>query len=44
MIKLIRGLDPNLYNPIVFVHADTDTKSMAHLRESDVFVDAKGVV
>ncbi|KAK8816165.1 hypothetical protein WA556_001110 [Blastocystis sp. ATCC 50177/Nand II] len=36
MIKLIRGLDPNLYNPIVFVHADTDTKSMAHLRESNV--------
>ena len=37
MIKLIRGLDPNLYNPIVFVHADTDTKSITHLKEMDVF-------
>ena len=36
MIHLIKGLDPALYNPIVFVYAETDTKSIAYLEECDV--------
>lgn len=42
MINLIKGLDPALYNPVVFVHAETDTKSLAHLKENDVVVAVLG--
>ena len=38
MISLIRNLDSNQFAPIVFVHADTDTKSPVYLAESKVVV------
>lgn len=38
MISLIRNLDPSHYAPIVFVHAESDTKSPVYLAESKVIV------
>lgn len=36
MITLIKGLDSDHYNPMVFVCADTDKKSMEHVEASNV--------
>ena len=38
MISLIRNLDTKQFAPIVFVHANTDTKSPLYLSESKVVV------
>ena len=38
MISLIRNLNSSQFAPIVFVHADTDTKSPIYLAESSVVV------
>lgn len=36
MITLIKGLSDDHYNPMVFVCADTDKKSMEHVEASNV--------
>ena len=38
MISLIKGLSVELYNPFVFVHANTDTNSMKYLEKADVLI------
>lgn len=44
MISLVKGLDHNLYDPVVFVHADTDRKSMERVREANVWISIRYIV
>lgn len=38
MISLIKGFNVELYNPFVFVHANTDTNSMKYVEKADVLI------
>ena len=37
MISLIKGLNPQLYTPFVYVYANSDTKSMERVKDSKVY-------
>ena len=38
MISLIKGLSVELYNPLVFVHANTDINSMKYVENANVLI------